>query len=129
MGLPPPSMTTVQNELGDILTPCSLRPSFMPQSPRIECPTHGVQAITVPWSEKHSRFTILFERLAIDLLRSTQNQTSAQKLLNLSWEEVHHIQEKAVKRGLHRRQNLPLFHLGVDEKNFKKNHSLCDPHL
>ena len=91
--------------------------------PRIECPTHGVQVITVPWSEKHSRFTILFERLAIDLLRSTQNQTSAQKLLNLSWEEVHHIQEKAVKRGLHRRQNLPLFHLGVDEKNFKKNHS------
>ena len=91
--------------------------------PRIDCPTHGVQAITVPWSEKHSRFTSFFERLAIDFLRSAQNQTSAQKLLHLSWEEVHHIQEKAVKRGLHRRVDLPLTHLGVDEKNFKKNHS------
>ena len=91
--------------------------------PRIDCPTPGVQAITVPWSEKHSRFTSLFERLAIDFMRSAQNQTSAQRLLHLSWEEVHHIQEKAVKRGLRRRVDLPLPHLGVDEKNFKKNHS------
>jgi len=61
--------------------------------------------------------------LAIDILRSGQNQTSAQELLRISWDEVYHIQEKAVERGLHRRQNLPLFHLGVDEKSFKKNHS------
>jgi len=91
--------------------------------PRIDCPTHGVQTIAIPWSKKYSRFTILFERLAIDLLRSCQNQKSAQELLRLSWEEIHHIQEKAVERGLRSRQNLPLPHLGVDEKSFKKNHS------
>ncbi len=91
--------------------------------PSIDCPTHGVQTIPVPWSAKHSRFTIFFERLAIDILTSFQNQTSAQKLLSLSWEEVHHIQEKAVKRGLHRREDFPLSRLGVDEKNFKRNHS------
>ena len=68
--------------------------------PRVNCPTHGVQTMLVPWSEKHSRFTILFERLAIDILTFSKNQTSAQKLLRHPWEEVHHLQEKAVKRGL-----------------------------
>ena len=91
--------------------------------PRVNCPTHGVQTMLVPWSEKHSRFTILFERLAIDILRFSKNQTSAQKLLRLSWEEVHRLQEKAVKRGLSRQEDHPLPHLGVDEKSFKKNHS------
>ena len=91
--------------------------------PRVNCPTHGVQTMLVPWSEKHSRFTILFERLAIDILRFSKNQTSAQKLLRLSWEEVHHLQEKAVKRGLSRQEIHSLPHLGVDEKSFKKNHS------
>ena len=37
-------------------------------NPRIECLKHGVKTIDVPWSEKHSHFTLLFERLAIDVL-------------------------------------------------------------
>ena len=36
--------------------------------PRIECLKHGVKTIDVPWIEKHSHFTLLFERLAIDVL-------------------------------------------------------------
>lgn len=92
------------------------------QVPRIDCAEHGVLSIKVPWAEKHSRFTALFERLAIDVLLACSNQTRAKDLLRISWDEVHHIQDKAVRRGLERRQADPMPYLGVDEKSFLKGH-------
>lgn len=91
--------------------------------PRVECPGHGVKSIEVPWAEKNSRFTALFERLAIDVLLGCQNQTKAMGVLKLSWDEVHLIQEKAVQRGLPRRSESGVQHLGVDEKSFLKGQS------
>ncbi|EMI40360.1 transposase [Rhodopirellula sp. SWK7] len=37
----------------------------------MKCPTYGVSNANVPWDEKHSRFKILFERFAIDLVLAT----------------------------------------------------------
>lgn len=90
--------------------------------PRIQCAAHGVKSIDIPWAEKNSRFTALFERLAIDVLVGCQNQTKAKKLLGLSWDGVHLIMEKAVGRGLQRRSAGGLVHIGVDEKSFLKRH-------
>jgi len=90
--------------------------------PRINCSDHGVKSITVPWSGKNSRFTALFERLAIDVLLGCQNQAKAKELLGLSWDEVHLIMEKAVGRGLQRRSEGGITHIGVDEKSFLKGH-------
>jgi transposase len=90
--------------------------------PRVKCAEHGVKSIDVPWAEKNSRFTALFERLAIDVLLGCQNQTKAKELLKLSWDEVHLIQEKAVQRGLERRSGGFLRYIGVDEKSFLKGH-------
>jgi len=90
--------------------------------PRVRCPEHGVKSIDVPWLEKNSRFTALFERLSIDVLSGCQNQTKAKELLKLSWDEVHLIQEKAVQRGLQRRVEGTLHYIGVDEKSFLKGH-------
>ena len=42
-------------------------------------------------------------------------------LLKLSWDEIHGIMERAVKRGLERRQAEPVTQ-GVDEKAFRKGH-------
>src|ERR1039458_7148660 len=42
--------------------------------------------------------------------------------LGLSWDEIHGIMYRAVKRGLARRQAEPIRHLGVDEKAFRKGH-------
>ena len=36
--------------------------------PRCLCATHGVKTIAVPWADKHSRFTLMFEAFAIDVL-------------------------------------------------------------
>lgn len=90
--------------------------------PRVKCLEHGVKSIDIPWSEKNSRFTALFERLSIDVLLGCQNQTKAKELLRLSWDEVHLIQEKAVQRGLQRRVEGALHYIGVDEKSFLKGH-------
>jgi transposase len=90
--------------------------------PRVECLEHGVKSIEVPWAEGRSQFTGLFERLAIDVLLACQNQTKAKELLRISWDEVHRIQEKAVERGLARRTEIELKHIGVDEKSFLKGH-------
>lgn len=90
--------------------------------PRVKCAAHGVKSIDIPWAEPGSRFTALFERLAIDVLLACLNQTKAKELLRLSWDEVHHIQEKAVSRGLNRRGDGDLKYLGVDEKSFLKGH-------
>ena len=39
---------------------------------RVDCPEHGVKTVTVPWALPHSRFTIMFERFAIEVLLMTQ---------------------------------------------------------
>lgn len=90
--------------------------------PRVKCTEHGVKSIDVPWADPRSHFTALFERLAIDVLLGCLNQTKAMELLRLSWDEVHHIQEKAVQRGLDRRGEMELKHIGIDEKSFLKGH-------
>ncbi len=43
--------------------------------------------------------------------------------LKLSWDEIHGILERAVKRGLERRRAEPVSQIGVDEKAFRKGHS------
>src|SRR5690349_14751044 len=36
--------------------------------PRVKCPKDGVQQVRVSWAEPRSRFTVLFERFAIQVL-------------------------------------------------------------
>jgi transposase len=51
------------------------------------------------------------------------SQKAVAELLDLSWDEIHGIQERAVKRGLERRQQELMPYLGVDEKAFRKGHN------
>jgi transposase len=89
--------------------------------PRVDCPTHGVKQLRVPWAEPGSQFTALFERLAIDLLREC-SITGAGRLLRITWDEGWGIKGRAVKRGLARRRQEVVAHLGVDEKAIAKRH-------
>ncbi len=97
--------------------------------PRISCATHGVRQVSVPWAEARGRFTKLFERLAIDVLRAC-DLTNAGALLRITWDEARGIQERAVERGLARKGEKPLVDIGVDEKAFAKGHQymtlVCD---
>lgn len=90
--------------------------------PRVRCLEHGARSITTPWAEPHARFTLLFEAFAIEVLQNATNVSAAQRLLKLTWDQVHHIQRRAVERGLARRVDEDIEYLGVDEKSFLKGH-------
>jgi transposase len=59
--------------------------------------------VQLPWAEAGSHFTALFEGLAIAWLKHA-SQKAVGEQLRLSWDEIHGIMERAVKRGLARRQ-------------------------
>ena len=43
------------------LDSCQFRTLLHASVPRVDCPEHGVRQVSVPWAEKGSRFTILFD--------------------------------------------------------------------
>ena len=103
------------------LDTCQYQTVLHAEPPRIECADHGVKTVRLPWAEPGGRFTMLFERLIIDWLHAA-SQKAVGKHLNLSWDEVHGVMERAVARGLERRKAEPLPAIGVDEKSFQKGH-------
>ena len=88
--------------------------------PRCSCETCGVKTIAVPWADKHSRFTLLFEAFAIDVLQASQSIQSAALLLGIDWSTAQAIMKRAVGRGLERRSLDKVRHVGIDEKSFGK---------
>jgi transposase len=103
------------------LDTCQYQTLLHATTPRTNCPEHGVHAVRLPWAEPHSRFTLLFERLAIEWLLAA-SQTAVAERLGLSWDEVHGIMQRAVARGLKRREAEAIPRIGVDEKAFRKGH-------
>ena len=85
------------------LDSCQFQTLLHASPPRVECPKHGVRQIRLPWAEPRARFTLLFERFAIDVLRQT-NIKAACQILGISWDEAWYILHRAVGRGLSRKQ-------------------------
>jgi len=93
------------------------------RTPRAACPTHGVKTMQVPWAVPQGRFTLLFERFAVEVLLACASVSQACELLGIGWDAAHEIMKRAVGRGLERRQMDQLKYLGMDEKSFKRGHS------
>ena len=79
--------------------------------PRCRCPERGVKTIVPPWAGKHSRFTLFFEAFAIEVLQACRNVKAAAAILGLSWDSLQTIMNRAVERGLERREATPIPHL------------------
>lgn len=103
------------------LDSCQFRTMLHARPPRVRCKEHGIHQATLPWAEARSRFTAMFERFAIDMLRRT-SISGACEILRVSWDEAFGIMQRAVARGLLRREQRPLRYLGVDEKAIRKGH-------
>ena len=97
------------------LDSCQFQTYLHARPPRVQCPTHGVKQVRLPWAEERARFTTLFERLAIDVLLET-DILGATRILRISWDEAWHIQERAVARGQQAKPVGVPAQLGVDEK-------------
>jgi len=92
--------------------------------PRIKNSKGSVVTVVPPWAAKSSRYTFSFETRAIDVLKATQNQTSAASLMNCSFDTINSIMHRSVQRGLGRRPiDIVIKNLSVDEKSFQKGHS------
>jgi len=98
------------------LDSCQFKTMIAAEVPRVSCAEHGTQTVAVPWAEKFGRFTGLMERLAIELLREC-SVSAACLILRISWDEADRIKQRAVERGLVRRQAQAPRRLGVDEKS------------
>lgn len=102
------------------LDSCQFKTILVARPPRVQCPEHGVRNASVPWAEKSSRFTVLFERLAIDVLLATQTVKGAMAILRTTWDETWYFVQRAVQRGQARKEARPLPRIGIDEKAFAK---------
>jgi transposase len=103
------------------LDTCQYKTILVADVPRVECKEHGVVTVKVPWAEPGSGFTALFEALVIDWLKEATPQAVSRQL-KLSWNAIDGIMQRAVERGLRRREVLQPKHIGVDETSFRKRH-------
>lgn len=100
------------------LDTCQYRTLLHAAPPRVKCEEHGVRQAKLPWAERKSQFTLLFERFAIDVLLAT-DVSKAAGILRVSWEEAWTIKRRAVARGQARRatEAKSVKQVGVDEKS------------
>jgi transposase len=104
------------------LDTCQFKTLLVAEVPRVTCPKHGVVTVNVPWAAPGSGFTALYEALVIDWLKEASIEAVSRQL-SLSWNAIDGIMQRAVKRGLARRQIEAVRHIGVDETSFKKGHN------
>ena len=111
------------------LDSCQFQTYLHARIPRVVCGEHGVVQVLVPWAVPRSRFTLLFERLAIDVLRQC-DVSGATRILRISWDEAWGLMERAVTRGRQRKVRTVVRRIGVDEKAAAKGHRdltlVCD---
>jgi transposase len=103
------------------LDSCQFMTYLHARPPRVSCPKHGVKQVRLPWAEPKARFTALFERFAIDVLRET-DVLGATRILRISWDEAWHLMERAVARGMAAKGKRVVRYVGVDEKAAAKGH-------
>lgn len=90
--------------------------------PRTNCAKCGVKTSEVPWAEPHGRFTLMFEAFAIRVLQAASSIEQARLLLKLHWDSMQRIMDRAVERGLLKRNLDDIPHVGIDEKSFGRGH-------
>jgi transposase len=103
------------------LDSCNHKTIIEADIPRVKCEEHGVLQVPVPWAERNSRFTQELERhVCMWLLEASISAVAS--MFNLSWDAVAGIQERAVNRGLAKRETAIPKNIGIDETSFQKRH-------
>jgi len=103
------------------LDTCQYKTILVADVPRVKCEEHGVITVSVPWAEPGSGFTAMFEALVIDWLKEAST-LAVSRLMKLSWNAIDGIMQRAVARGLSRREETCATQIGIDETAFRKRH-------
>jgi transposase len=91
--------------------------------PRCQCPEHGVKTVRTPWAEPGAHWTLRFEAYAVELITACRSLTQVAELLQMDWDGVQRLVERAVARGLARRELTGIRYVGLDEKSFLRGQS------
>jgi transposase len=99
--------------------------------PRILDSKGGVKQIGLAWASPKVGYTHLFENKVIEVLKMSNNQTKTALFFNTTFSIVHGIMERAVARGLSKRDLSDLRAISLDEKSYSSGHNymtvLSDP--
>lgn len=105
------------------LDTCQLETILVAKVPRVKLQDGRVVTVPVPWAQKNSRFTLMFEGFAIQMLQCASSVSKACEFMGIDWEAAHRIMERAVERGLEARSLDDLKYAGMDEKSFLRGQS------
>jgi transposase len=105
------------------LDSCEYQTYLHCRMPRSNCDEHGIKTMEIPWATEQSRFTMSFERYAIDILQATKNRSKASGLLKISWDQINGIMQRSVALGLNRRSKTKIKYIAIDEKSFLSGQS------
>jgi transposase len=89
--------------------------------PRVRCDDHGVRQVRVPWAREGSGFTLLFEALAMVLMREMPVRAAAKILGEHDtrlWRVLLHYVEAARAKEAHSQVR----QVGVDETSHRRGH-------
>lgn len=105
------------------LDTCQFETRIVAEVPRLKYKSGRVEDAAVPWAERYSRITLMMEAFIVRLLQAASNISRVASLIKLDWHTINDVISRAVERGLERRSQEPVHHLGLDEKSFKRGHN------
>lgn len=91
--------------------------------PRLKRVDGSTEVAAVPWADRYARWTLSFEAHAVRVIESCATLEAARGLLGLDWSSLNRIMQRAVERGLKRRDWTQMPYIGVDEKSFLRGQS------
>jgi transposase len=90
--------------------------------PRVECPDHGVKRAAVPWARPGSHFTLLFEQVALVLVREMPVLAAA-RFMGITDKRLWRIVEHYVRRAVAGLDLGGVHAVGLDETASKRGHN------
>jgi len=90
--------------------------------PRVDCPDHGIKRAPVPWARPGSRFTLLFEQVALVLVREMPVLAAA-RFIGITDKRLWRIVEHYVRRAVAGLDLRGVRALGLDETASKRGHN------
>ena len=99
--------------------------------PRVKNKKSQISTIDLDWADKRVSYTYLFEGIVIKLLLASKNQSKTAEFFDISFDIIHSIMCRAVKRGMLSRNTAGVLAICLDEKSIKSGHKyvtvLSDP--
>lgn len=105
------------------LDTCQLETIIKARVPQLKYSDGTVCELAVPWAERYSRVTLLMEAFVVKLLQVCRTTQGVCDFTRLAWSSVNDIMLRAVERGMLRRTEDDVPHLGLDEKSSEKGHT------